>query len=92
LLKKKYIDSQTQCGCQYDKCHMKYKTFKELADLFVFYLAYNPTCESLTDYLFVVDALCEIIKQRISIDKIIRKECSYNILNIISFLPSKNLL
>jgi len=73
LSKKKYRNSQIKCGCNH-YIGSSYKTFKELADLFVFYLTYNPTCEKLIEYLVVFDALCDLLKQRISIDRVIRKD------------------
>ena len=56
------------------KCPNKLNTFKEIVNVFIFYLAYDTLNKSYDDILEVINALCDIIKQRIFLDKILKKK------------------
>ena len=49
------------------------ETFKELADGVVLYLAYCLDLESVDNLLTMINALCELIKQRVYFDRMLRK-------------------
>ena len=48
----------------------KCKYFKEIADIFSFFLSYKLDEELYEDVIIIITALCDIIKQRIYFDKI----------------------
>ena len=49
------------------------ETFKEITDGVVLYLAYCLELESFTNILTMINALCELIKQRVYFDRMLRK-------------------
>ena len=49
------------------------ETFKELADAVVLFIAHGLDTEQWEDILTMINALCELIKQRVFFDKTLRK-------------------
>ncbi|ARF09421.1 hypothetical protein Indivirus_1_44 [Indivirus ILV1] len=56
-----------------DKCSHKLKTFKEISNAFSFYLAHDTLDKNFIDIISTIDAFCDLLKQRLYLDKILKK-------------------
>lgn len=75
IAKKKILDIYEQFGNDqlYNLVHCS-KTFKTIIDILSLYLSYDLKKEKYDDVLSILNVMCDIIKQRILIQNVIKKE------------------